>query len=135
MHNFLGMKATRRSAALMMMAAACSLGTTEALAKGVSRRPTAYPGTLTGNLKAGSSNTIYILFDPMCGACRQAYQRSLQPQFSQLAFKWLPVNFLRPGARTEQMAASVLAGGAAGRANLRKVMAGGVPQVTPAAPQ
>lgn len=127
MHSHLDFAAQRR-AALKMIAAAGLFVATGAQAR--SAGMAAYSGTMTGNLKASADATIYVLFDPLCGACRQAYQRSLQAQFSHLGFKWLPVSILRPGTRSDQMAASVLVGGAAGRANLKKVMAGGVPQVT-----
>ena len=127
MHSHLDFAAQRR-AALKMIAAAGLFVATGAHAK--SAGIAAYPGTMTGNLKAGANSTGYILFDPLCGACRHMYQNLSQPQYSHLGFKWLPVSILRPGTRADQMAASVLVGGAAGRANLKKVMAGGVPQVT-----
>lgn len=142
MHSSIG-AITRRKAASLLLGAACLPSAARVRAAPVSgrmlgkyrgqvpesfNRLASYGGVRTGNLKAVGRNTAYIIFDPRCGVCKGVYRESLQ-YGTKAAIKWIPVNVLRSGAQTEQQAASVLVGGDAARANLKTVMAGGVPQV------
>jgi hypothetical protein len=73
--------------------------------------------------KGGPADTLYVIFDPRCPYCRQAYNRTRDYVKRGHTIKWIPAVVLGNPEQGAPLAATVLQAGAAGQADaLRRVL-------------
>lgn len=73
--------------------------------------------------KGGPADTLYVIFDPRCPYCRQAYNRTREYVKRGHTIKWIPAVVLGNPEQGAPLAATMLQAGAAGQAEaLRRVL-------------
>ena len=78
-------------------------------------------------IKEGNGNvidTLYIIFDPKCSYCRQAYQKSRKYITSGKSIKWIPALVLGNSIESQMQAAAILQADSNDQANILKRILG-----------